>query len=130
MKRLEVVISDETDAMLDEMLASGEGSKAAFAGRLIEEGVQAALRHESVRVNGTSKPWLCLEEAKAVLAKAEREGLSGHKPIPPDPLDALMGSVDADPRVRQGGDEHDPLDDLLGRYDEEPGDIDEIIYGR
>jgi len=23
----------------------------------------------------------------------------------------------------------DPLDELLGRYDEDPGDIDEIVYG-
>ena len=108
MKRLEVVISDETDAMLDEMLASGEGSKAAFAGRLIEEGVQAALRRESVRVNGTTKRSYTPEELDAFVEEWIQKGVLSREPAPPDPLDALLGSVDEDP-----GD-----------------DIDEVIYGR
>lgn len=30
-------------------------------------------------------------------------------------------------RPRSG---NDPLDDLVGAYDEEPGDVDEVVYGR
>jgi hypothetical protein len=108
MKRLEVVISDETDAMLDEMLASGEGSKAAFAGRLIEEGVRAALRRRDLdgkwRRGGPYNP-MTIDEVKEMLSQ---NGALSHEPIPPDPLDALMGSID-----------DDPVDD-----------IDEVIYGR
>lgn len=46
--------------------------------------------------------------------------------------DPLVDSIDADPVDGAPGPRtgHDPLDDLAGRYDEEPGDIDEIIYGR
>lgn len=24
----------------------------------------------------------------------------------------------------------DPIDDLIGRFEEEPGDVDEVVYGR
>ncbi len=26
--------------------------------------------------------------------------------------------------------ERDPIDDLIGRFEEEPGDVDEVVYGR
>lgn len=33
-------------------------------------------------------------------------------------------------RLDRGTPDVDPLDALVGRYDEEPGDIDDLVYGR
>jgi hypothetical protein len=84
---------------------------------------------------------------------AEIVGKYVHVPaqdLQPDPLDALVGSIDADPddgyrappdamdelvgkytTGRFQGNPPDPLDAIVGSIDAEPvDDIDEVIYGR
>ncbi|HEX8066784.1 MAG TPA: CopG family transcriptional regulator [Thermoleophilaceae bacterium] len=59
-----------------------------------------------------------LDEALAV--EAARSGTSKA---------ALIREFVAD-RLMKGTPAGEPLDELVGRYDEEPGDVDDVVYGR
>jgi hypothetical protein len=125
MKRIEIEIDDETDALLEELLAGDEANKPAVLRGFVESGVlrMAAARPatdpRAGNGNDSAPPWtplktVSIDEARAMIEESRlpRRDATVHEPLddvaPPDPLDAIVGSI-----------HDDPVDD-----------IDEVIYGR
>ena len=82
MKRIQIEIDDETDALLDAMISSGEASKEAVARRLIEEGARYGIR----RVGALT----------GIVRYLDAESAHTGDGPPPDALDAIVGKYEGE----------------------------------
>ena len=130
MKRIEIEIDDDTDALLEAMIAGDEASKPAILRGFVESGVLRMAADRAALGLGASSPARTPFVRRQNGADHDLDGRSGAESdelAPPDSLDAIVGSIHDDP---VDGHPPDPLDALVGKYEGEAGDIDEVVYGR
>jgi hypothetical protein len=149
MKRIEIEIDDETDALLEAMMSAGESSKPAILRRLVEDGVHDMAR--SRQFNGvdsslthgpngsTGRPPDDPERARDEDGGRE-DSDPPWKPLKMATMDEVWTIIEAEKtREREGiapdsGDDltpPDPLDALVGKLrGDRVNDIDEVVYGR
>jgi hypothetical protein len=104
--------------LLDAMSADSEASKEAIVRRMVEDGVRYGVR----RVGPLT----------GIVRYLPAEPVHTGDGPPPDPLDAILRSVDDERSVRgRRRAPPSPLDAIVGSVDHDPvDDIDEVIYGR
>lgn len=118
MKRIEIEIDEETDALLDSMLTgAGERAKPSILRRFVEEGVERMARSSSLT-----------EPASANVAG---QCTDADKDVPRDLLDAIERKYPGASERWQRLAPPSPLDAIVGSIHDDPvDDIDEVIYGR